>query len=121
MLTPRTWLTLAVGVSLLAVAVVVWQELDASTEGSAWTALDRARRSGDSIEEVERVRELCVGTSAEPWSSLELALALYRSGQPADIERGVQVARAASVEFQGEPVGKLLTEILAVLSTYSQG
>lgn len=115
---PRFLLTLALAASVVAVLFVVVRESATAVDEDAWTALDRARRASDSIDAIESARESCVSTSAEPWSALELALALYRSGKPSDLQRAMQVSQGAAESWQGHPAQRLSTRLQDVLGTY---
>ncbi len=115
---PKFWLFLALGASMVAVIFVVVRESVTAADEDAWTALDRARRAPESFDAIESAREACASTSAEPWSSLELALALYRSGTHSDLQRALQVAQGAATSWQEHPAQRLSLHLQNVLGTY---
>ena len=114
----RRWLAIGGIIAVLATVVVVFQEMSASSEQEAWASLDATMASEEPIPALESAREVTRGTSAGPWASYQLAVALYEEGTVADIQRAEQVAQSSISENPGHATTELLQKLLDVLKTY---
>lgn len=96
---------------VLAMVVVVIQSNARESELDAWRARTTARTAEESTEALENALTEADGSPAAAFISYDLAQAYLAEGEPADLERAIQVAEAAIAGRPGEPLSGWLQRV----------
>ncbi|GJM21895.1 MAG: hypothetical protein DHS20C15_18100 [Planctomycetota bacterium] len=96
---------------VLAMVVIVIQNNARESELDAWRARTAARTAEQNTEALEEALSSASGSPASAFISYDLAQAYLTEGEPADLERAIQVAEAAIEEDPGEPLSSWLQRV----------
>lgn len=112
------WIKVLLAATGVAIVVIVITAMQRASEDAAWTHLDMARSSENPVEALETALVEAKGTVAEPWISYYLAMGLYDSGEPDDLQRARQIAVEATNEHPEHATAPYLRDLVSAIDSY---
>lgn len=110
-------LHLLLAVGLLAVVALVIRQQQEAADAAGWEALGRAERAGDTVEALREAAQAAKDTSAEPWTAVRLAQALYEEGSATSLDQARTVAQQALERHADHPAAAHLSKLVAAIET----